>query len=142
MVYLFIARYSSTFMNSTRTSDSSTAADESPQEANEASVATEIRNGESAEVNRKPSKGEGKSQVEVASRIVWTTPRAILQTTKEAVKESTEVLKGEKHTFLDSEIVEFQETLTSTMKNIRNESNGKFLVLVVTISSDFEAIKY
>ncbi|XP_076678835.1 artichoke [Andrena cerasifolii] len=114
---------SSTFMNSTRTSDSSTAADESPQEANEASVAAEIHNDESAEVTRKSSKGEGKSQVEVASRIVWTTPRAILQTTKETVKESTEILKGEKNTFLDSEVVEFQETLTSTVKNIRNESN-------------------
>ncbi|XP_076624270.1 artichoke [Colletes latitarsis] len=111
--------------NSTKTSDSSTAADESPQEANETSMATEIHDDEGLEINRTPSKVEEKLQTEVASRIVWTTPRTISEATKgRPVKEtSTEASKGEKPAFWNSKAVEFQELSTSTATNIQSESS-------------------
>ncbi|XP_076763991.1 artichoke [Xylocopa sonorina] len=106
---------------SSKTSDSSTAADESPQKANETSVSTEIYNGETLEMNKKPVKSEERAQVKGASRIVWTTPKTILETTKESIFEETsrEVLKEEKN--WDSEVIEFQRT-SSPATNIRTES--------------------
>lgn len=108
-------------MNSTRTSDSSTAADESPQEANEASLATEIYSGESLEVNRKPSKAEEKFQAELVGGIAgWMTPKTTVETNKET---ATEVFE-EKNTLWNSEDAEFPEVSTLTSKSIRNETNG------------------
>lgn len=113
--------YSSTAVNSTRTSDSSTAADESPQEANEASLATEIYSGESLEVNRKPSKAEEKFQAELVGGIAgWMTPKTTVETNKET---ATEVFE-EKNTLWNSEDAEFPEVSTLTSKSIRNETNG------------------
>ncbi|XP_076388834.1 artichoke isoform X2 [Megachile rotundata] len=111
---------SSSVTNTTKTSDSSTAADESPQEANETSASLEIHDDEHLEVNQKSNKLDEKSQ-EVASRIVWTSPRTMVETTKgdTIIETSTNVLKNEKNAFWDSEVVEVQETSTI---NLRNES--------------------
>ncbi|XP_076167066.1 artichoke [Ptiloglossa arizonensis] len=120
--------------NSTKSSDSSTAADESGQEANETSVATRIHDDE---VNRTPSKVEENPRTEVASRIVWTTPRTILEATRgRSVKETTmETLKGEKNTFWNSKGMEFQETSTSTATNVRNEPSDDSRVTVTEQST-------
>ncbi|XP_076240346.1 artichoke [Calliopsis andreniformis] len=121
---------SSTPTNSTRTSDSNTAADESPEEANEASLATEIYD-ENLAVKRKLSKDEEKFQTEVANRIVWTTPKTTVETTKEIVKEtSTEPLNEERNTFWNSNLAEFQEISTSRSKGVRNESNDDSNVIM------------
>lgn len=80
------------------------------------------------------SKSEDKPQTEITSRIVWTTPKTALETTKEGlIKEtSTDLIKGEKHTYWDSEANEFQETSTSrTATNVQNESIGKIVIFVV-----------
>ncbi|XP_054003277.1 protein artichoke [Hylaeus anthracinus] len=128
-------------VNSTKTSDSSTAADESPQEANETSAAFEIRNGENLEKNRAPIKVEEKPRTEVASRIVWTTPRTILETTKgRPVKEmSMETSTHEKTPFWDSKAVELQETFTTTATNIQNESSEASRATVTEPSSTFQS---
>ncbi|XP_076285325.1 artichoke isoform X2 [Lasioglossum baleicum] len=96
----------------TNSSDSSAAADESPQEANETSVAAEIQDGDGPEVNQKPNRFDKKPETELASRIVWTTPKTAAETTKELKGTPTEATKGEK-VFWEPE-VEFQEASTST----------------------------
>ncbi|CAD1472146.1 unnamed protein product, partial [Heterotrigona itama] len=101
-----------------KTSDSSTAADESFQETNETSTFTEVYSGENLEMIKKASKNEEKLQIEVASRIVWTTPRTVLEMTKET---STETLRGEKNSYWDTEANEFQETSNPAI-NAQNES--------------------
>ncbi|XP_078033298.1 artichoke [Augochlora pura] len=111
-------RNSSSHRNATRTSDSSAAADESPQEANETSVAAEIQDGDGPELNQKPGRFEEKPEAELASRIVWTTPKTI-EVAKEVKGTSTETIKGDKNVFWEPE-VEFQETST-TMTTVRNE---------------------
>ncbi|XP_026667034.1 protein artichoke [Ceratina calcarata] len=112
---------SSIDLNSTRTSDSSTAADESPEKANETYVSTKNDDEDSLEANKKSHKNEGKLQVESASRIVWTTPRTVSETTKEAsFKEtSTQILK---HTYWDSKEIENQGS-PNTATNVKKESN-------------------
>ncbi|XP_017788728.1 PREDICTED: chaoptin [Habropoda laboriosa] len=96
----------SSVINSTKTGDSSTAADESPQEANETSVSSDVEDRDDyLQTSKKLKKVEEKAEVEVASRIVWTTPRTVLETTKEVlIKEtSTEVSGGERSTW-DSDV--------------------------------------
>ncbi|XP_076544303.1 artichoke [Osmia lignaria lignaria] len=117
-----VKKSSTSSINSTRTLDSSTAADESPQEANETTVSLEIHDDDPSEANKKSIKVEEKSQ-EVASRIVWTTPGTMLETTKDdlVIESSTNVMKNEKNRFWDSEAVELQETSTI---DPRNESMG------------------
>jgi hypothetical protein len=56
--------------------------DDSSQEAHETSVSTEIYDGESLEVNTEDTKFIEKPQMEVANRIVWTTPKATIAETK------------------------------------------------------------
>ncbi|XP_015428510.1 PREDICTED: slit homolog 3 protein [Dufourea novaeangliae] len=119
---------SSNHVNSTKTSDSSAAADESPQEANETSVAAEIRDDKSPEMNRKPGKVEEQPHTEVASRIVWTTARTMLETRKDMKEKLTEVTKGENNVLPDSNTVRFQETSTSTTA-ARYESNDDSTVM-------------
>ena len=110
-----------------KTSDSSTAADESFQETNETSTFTEVYGGESLEMIRKASKNGEKLQIEVASRIVWTTPRTVLEMTKET---STETPRGEKNSYWDTEANEFQETSNPAI-NAQNESIGKVIICIV-----------
>ncbi|XP_076229716.1 artichoke isoform X1 [Nomia melanderi] len=114
-----IVAYSSSHVNSTKTSDSSAAADESPQEANETSVADDTQNGDRQEVNRKSNRASEKPQTEVSSKIVWTTPRTMIETTKETKGTSTEMATAEKNIFWETEAAVFQETSTST--TVRNE---------------------
>ncbi|XP_076648214.1 artichoke [Halictus rubicundus] len=96
----------------TNSSDSSTAADESPQEANETSVAAEIQDGDGPEVKQKPNRYDEKPETELASRIVWTTPKTAVEATKEVNGTPTEMSKQEK-VFWEPE-VELQVTSTST----------------------------
>lgn len=110
-------------MNSTKTSDSSAAADESPQEANETSVADDTQNGDRQEVNRKPNRVSENPQTEVSSKIMWTTPRTTVETTKETKGTSTEMAMAEKNIFWETEAAVFQETSTST--TVRNEPTGR-----------------
>jgi len=58
--------------------------EESSQEAYETSVSTEIYDGESLEVNTENTKFIEKPQMEVANRIVWTTPKTVITETKKA----------------------------------------------------------
>lgn len=56
--------------------------EESSQEAHETSVSTEIYDGESLEMHREGAKFIEKPQMEVASRIILTTPKTVLSTEK------------------------------------------------------------
>ncbi|OAD61034.1 Toll-like receptor 13 [Eufriesea mexicana] len=117
---------SSSITNLTKTPDSSTAAGESFQETTETAF-TEVYDGKNLKMIKEASKNEDKPQTEMTSRIIWTTPKTALETTKEGLfkETSTEVIKGEKHTYWDSEANEFQETSTSrTATNVQNESIG------------------
>ncbi|TGZ51199.1 Insulin-like growth factor-binding protein complex acid labile subunit [Temnothorax longispinosus] len=58
--------------------------EDSSQEAHETSVSTEIYDGESLEINTEDTKFIEKPQMEVANRIVWTTPKAVIAETKKA----------------------------------------------------------
>ncbi|XP_024872754.1 protein artichoke [Temnothorax curvispinosus] len=58
--------------------------EDSSQEAYETSVSTEIYDGESLEINTEDTKFIEKPQMEVANRIVWTTPKAVIAETKKA----------------------------------------------------------
>ncbi|XP_071578796.1 uncharacterized protein Atk [Temnothorax nylanderi] len=59
--------------------------EDSSQEAHETSVSTEIYDGESLEINTEDTKFIEKPQMEVANRIVWTTPKAVIAETKKAI---------------------------------------------------------
>lgn len=86
---------------------------------------------------RKAIKNEEKlKQMEVASRIVWTTPKNTLEATKDVLSKetSTEILKGEKHVYWDTEANEFQET-SSVATNVRNESIGKIVLFIIIFLS-------
>lgn len=87
---------------------------------------------------KKAIKNEEKLQVEVASRIVWTTPKNALEATKDVSKEtSTEILKGEKHVYWNTEANEFQET-SSLATNVRNESIGKIILFIIIFLYNFK----
>ncbi|RLU17391.1 hypothetical protein DMN91_009626 [Ooceraea biroi] len=58
--------------------------EESSQEAHETSVSTEIYDGESLEVKPEDVKFIEKPHMEIASRIIWTTPKAVTMETKKA----------------------------------------------------------
>ncbi|XP_039309773.1 protein artichoke isoform X2 [Solenopsis invicta] len=77
--------------NTVKSSTSIIVEDDSSQEAHETSVSTEIYGGESLEVNTEDTKFIEKPQMEVANRIVWTTPKAIIAETKKTTitKETT-----------------------------------------------------
>lgn len=124
VIHILLFIFSSAVTNSTKTSDLSPAADESLQETNETSTSTEIYSGETLEMIKKASKNEEKPQIEVASRIVWTTPRAALETTKEI---STEILQGEKDSYWDTEVNGFQKTSSP----VTNEPSGKIITCIV-----------
>lgn len=80
---------------------------------------------------RKAIKNEEKlKQVEVASRIVWTTPKNTLEATKDVLSKETSTEKGEKHVYWDTEANEFQET-SSIATNVRNESIGKIVLFII-----------
>ncbi|XP_025075360.1 protein artichoke [Pogonomyrmex barbatus] len=56
--------------------------EDSSQEAHETSVSTEIYGGKSLEVNTEDTKFIEKPRMEVASKIVWTTPKTVVEVTK------------------------------------------------------------
>lgn len=66
--------------------------EDSSQEAHETSVSTEIYDGESLEVNTEDAKFIEKPQMEVANRIVWTTPKTMTAETKKATKITKETV--------------------------------------------------
>jgi len=59
--------------------------EESSQEAHETSVSTEIYDGESLEISAEDTKFIEKPQVEIASRIIWTTPKTVIAETKKTI---------------------------------------------------------
>lgn len=120
---IVILEYSSSHVNSTKTSDSSAAADESPQEANETSVVDDTQNSDRQEVNRKSNRVSEKPQTEVSSTIAWTTSRTMIETTKETKRTSTEMAMAEKNIFWETKATVFQETSTST--TVRNDPMGR-----------------
>ncbi|CAK9812555.1 Protein artichoke [Anthophora plagiata] len=111
-------RKNSPVINSTKTTDSSTAADESTQEANETPVSTEIDSGEDSQMNKKLNQIEEKQQTEVASRIVWTTPRIVLETAGDvSIRETSTDVSGSEKNNWDSDGIEFLETTSSPINN-------------------------
>lgn len=68
----------------TKSSEPIIVEEESSQEAHETSVSTEIYDGESLEVSVEDTKFIEKPQMEIASRIIWTTPKSVIAETKKA----------------------------------------------------------
>lgn len=99
-------------------------------------MSTEIYDGESLEVTHaKDVKFIEKPQMEIASKLVWTTPKVITTDmkkpviSKETVSASMEVIpsKGSDDTNWDLEVSEYERNstrLNNTMPNSYNESNG------------------
>lgn len=85
--------------------------EESSQEAHETSVSTEIYNGESLEVHAEDAKFIEKPQMEVASRIIWTTPKTETRKTSAIAKETaTAAIPKESNTKdWDLEIAEYEK---------------------------------
>lgn len=112
--------------------------EESSQEAYETSVSTEIYDGESLEVNTENAKFIEKPQMEVANRIVWTTPKAVIAETKkttitkETVTAAVEVIpsKESESKDWDLEVSEYEKdsTLSSGIVD-SHEKTGKFISL-------------
>ncbi|XP_028050219.2 protein artichoke-like [Monomorium pharaonis] len=71
--------------NAIKSSTSIIVVEDSSQEAYETSVSTEIYDGGSLEVNTKDTKFIEKPQMEIANRIVWTTPKVIIEETKKSM---------------------------------------------------------
>lgn len=105
--------------------------EDSSQEAHETSVSTEIYDGESLEVNTEDPKFIEKPQMEIANRIVWTTPKTAetkkATTTKETVTTAVEVIPSKEGGTTDLEISEREKdpTLLSTTVDSR-EKPGEF----------------
>lgn len=118
---------------SSTTKNSESIIEEEPsQEADETLVSTEIYNEENLEVNPEDDKFIEKPQMEVASKIVWTTPKAAIMEptrttiTKETVMASMEVApsNGSSTTNWDLEVFEYDgdSRLNSTPHNESGES--------------------
>lgn len=63
--------------------------EESSQGAHETSVSTEIYDEESLEIDSEEDKFIEKPQVEIASRIIWTTPKTITTETRKTIIKDT-----------------------------------------------------
>jgi len=108
---------------------------DSSQEAHETSVSTEIYDGESLEINPEDVKFIEKPQMEVANKIVWTTPKAIITETKKAMitKETVTVAveiapskeRGSKDWSLEIPEYEKDSLLSGTVDS--HEKPGKFI---------------
>lgn len=124
--------------NAVKTSVPIIVEEDSSQEAHETSVSTEIYDGESLEVNTEEPKFIEKPQMEIANRIVWTTPKTVTAETKKATitKETMtatmEVVpsKEDGTTDWDSEVSKYEKdpTLLSTTVD-SHEKPGEFTFL-------------
>lgn len=107
--------------------------EDSTQEAHETSVSTEIYDGESLEVNTEDPKFIEKPQMEIANRIIWTTPKTVIAETKKAtiaketVTAAVEVIPSKENGTADLEISEYEKnpTLLSTTVDSRDKP-GEF----------------
>lgn len=116
--------------------------EDSSQEAHETSVSTEIYDGESLEVNTEDTKFIEKPQMEIANRIVLTTPKVVIAETKkvtitkETVTAAVEVApskeSGSKNWNL--EISEYEKEpilLSSTVDS--QEKPGEFTIKLIKL---------
>lgn len=85
LIFLHVFFVSSNASSMTKSNEPIIVEEESPQEAHETSVSTEIYDGESLEVSAEDTKFIEKPQMEIASRIIWTTPKTMLEETKKAI---------------------------------------------------------
>lgn len=128
---LFFSSFSSDASNATKSS-ASIIVEESSQEAHETSVSTEIYEDESLEVDSKEVKFIEKPQMEIASRIIWTTPKTIITETekttitKDIVTAAMDVAPPQKNNIKDwdIEISEYERNSTrlSTTTDSYDES--------------------
>ena len=111
--------------------------EDSSQEAHETSVSTEIYDGKSLEVNTEDIKFIEKPQMEVANKIVWTTPKSVtteakkITITKETVTAAVQVIPSKENESKDwnLEISEHESdptVLNSTVDS--HEKPGKFII--------------
>ncbi|KAM0726024.1 Protein artichoke [Formica fusca] len=108
--------------------------EESSQEAHETTVSTEIYEDESLEVDSKEVKFIEKPQMEIASRIIWTTPKTIMTETgkvlitKDIVTAAMEVVPSQEsnNKDWDIEISEYERNSTqlSTTTDSYDESDN------------------
>ncbi|XP_077257445.1 artichoke [Temnothorax americanus] len=115
--------------------------EDSSQEAHETSVSTEIYDGESLEINTEDTKFIEKPQMEVANRIVWTTPKAVITEmkkatiTKETVTAAVEVIPANESGSKDwaLEISEYDKDpilLSSTVDSHEKPDNSDIVIKI------------
>lgn len=113
--------------------------EESPQEAYETSVSTDIYEDESPEENAEEAKFIEKPHMEIASRIIWTTPKTMMTETrkttiinKDIVTAAMEVAQESNSKDWDIEISEYEKN--STRLSTTTESYDKSGILLINIS--------
>ncbi|KAL0116782.1 hypothetical protein PUN28_010003 [Cardiocondyla obscurior] len=129
--------------------------EDSSQEAHETSVSTEIYDGESLEVNTEDTRFIEKPQMEIANKIVWTTPKAVIAETKKAmiteqIKETVtaavEIIPSKEnetgHKDWDLEISEYENDPTSLLSSITIDSHEKFDDSDIVTKIDTELIPH
>ncbi|XP_011690690.1 PREDICTED: slit homolog 1 protein [Wasmannia auropunctata] len=147
-----VSRNSLNASNTVKNSASIIVEEDSSQEAHETSVSTEIYDGESLEVNTEDTKFIEKPQMEVANRIVWTTPKTITVAetkkgtiSKETVTAAVEVAPSRESGSKDSkdwslEVSEYEKD--STLLSSAVDSHEKPDDLDIVIETDAEPIPH
>ncbi|KYN23197.1 Insulin-like growth factor-binding protein complex acid labile subunit [Trachymyrmex cornetzi] len=122
--------------------------EDSSQEAHETSVSTEIYDGESLEVNTEDIKFIEKPQMEVANRIVWTTPKSVtteakkVTITKETVTAAVQVIPSKEDGSKDWNLEISKHESDPTVLNSTVDSREKLVKSFVIKTSNKNIILF